>query len=260
MIKINNLSYKKNKTEILKDINALFNEGEITGIIGESGSGKTSLLKMIAGKLKGYEGEILFNNFSIKSLSNKKIQKHIASLFSNNSYDIIDDTLFHFLMQSRKLFKKILNPFTDYDAQITEDYIKSFKLTDYKDKKVLTLSDGIFKKALLSFPFIKKADVLLLDNPTSNLDLESISLLQKAIMKYSIDGDKIIIIASNDLNFLMQTADRILIMKEGRIDAEVNPEMIDAQMINKYFNTEVLISRNIYNGKPNIHHYLKDIG
>jgi ABC-type cobalamin/Fe3+-siderophores transport system ATPase subunit len=260
MLKITNINYTKNNVEILKAIDVVFNEGEITGIIGKSGSGKTSLLETIAGIVNYNEGEILINDILIKSLSKKNRQKYIASLFNDYPYDIIDDTLYNFLLQSRKLYKKIFSPFTDFDAQITEDYIKLFKINDQRDKKVLSLSDGTFKKALLAFQFIKKADVLLLDNPTSNLDMESISLLQKAILKYSIDGDKIIIIASNDLNFLTQTADRILVMEEGRIDAEVNPEKIDAHMINKYFDTEVLLSRNIYNGKPTVHQYLKGIG
>ncbi|MBN2403782.1 MAG: ABC transporter ATP-binding protein [Spirochaetes bacterium] len=260
MIKIDILSYKKNNIEILKNINAVFNKSEIIGIIGKSGSGKTSLLKAIAGIFKDYEGDILLNNNSVKLLSNKNKRNHIAFSFSNNSYDIIDDTVSDYLMQSRKLFKKFLSPFTDFDHQITEDYLKLFKLNEYRDKKVLTLSDGIFKKVILAFPFIKNAEVLLLDNPTGNLDLESISLVQKAVLKYSINGDKLVIIASNDLNFLLQTADRIVIMEKGTIDSEINPEMIDAQKIYKHFNTEVLISRNIYNGKPDIHQYLKGIG
>jgi iron complex transport system ATP-binding protein len=260
MLKIDNISYTKNNVKILKNISSVFNEGEISGIIGKSGSGKSTLLKAIAGIVKYDQGEILINDISIKSLSKKNRQKQIVSLFNDYPFDIIDDTLYNFLMQSRKLYKKPFSSFSDFDVQITEDYIKIFKINNQRNTKILSLSDGTFKKALLAFQFIKKADVLLLDNPTNNLDMESISSLQKAILKYSIDGDKIIIIACNDLNFLLQTADRILIMGEGGIDAEVNPEMIDADMINKYFNTDVLLSRNIYNGKPTIHQYLKGIG
>jgi ABC-type cobalamin/Fe3+-siderophores transport system ATPase subunit len=260
MLKINNIKYKKNNAEILKDINIVLNEGEITGIIGRSGSGKTSLLKAIAGIAKYSEGEIFFNDLPLKSLSKKNMEKIIASLFCDYPYDIIDDTLYNFLMQSRKIYKKTFSPFSDLDVQLTNDYIKIFNLNDQREIHVLSLPDGTFKKAQIASQFIKDTDILLLDNPTSNLDMESTALLQKAILKYSIDGDKIIIIACNDINFLMQTADKILIMDEGRIDAELCPDMMDAQMINKYFNTEVLLSKNIYNGKPVVHQYLKGIG
>ena len=260
MIKINSFFYSKKKTDILKDINSTFVEGEITGIIGKSESGKTSLLKATAGIIKNYEGEIHFNDEPLKTISRKSMLKRIAFSSYNNPHDIIDDTLFNFLMQSRKLWRKFLNPFTDYDIQITEDYITLFKLNNYKDKKILSLSDGIFKKALLAAAFIKNAEVLLLDNPTDNLDLESISLLQKSILKYSVNGDKIIIIADNDINFLLQNSDKILLMNEGKIAAELKPELIDAQLINDYFNADILVSRNIYNGKPLIHQHFKGMG
>ena len=260
MIKINSLFYSKDKKEILKNINLTFAEGEITGIIGKSESGKTSLLKTAAGIIKNYEGEIFLNDESFKILSDKSIRKRIAFSQGNNPHDLIDDTLYNFLIQSRKPFKKFLNPFTDYDIQITEDYIKVFRLNDYRDKKILNLSDGVFKKALLASAFIKNADVLLLDNPTNNLDIESISLLQKAILKYSIDGDKIIVIADNDISFLLQNADKILLMDGGGIAAELKPESVDVQMIKNYFNADVLISRNIYNGKPLIHQYFRGMG
>ncbi len=259
MIEINNLSCTINNSKIINGINSVFNEGEIAGIIGESGCGKTMLLKIIAGLIKNYSGEISFNDLLIKSIHPKDIQMHIAYMFSA-SYDIIDDTVFNFLLQSRKLHKKILNPFTDFDIEITEEYIKQFQLNDYRDKKVLSLPDGILKKVFLSFAFIKKAEVLILDNPTSSLDLYSTSLLKKAILRYVINGDKTIIIAGNDLNFIIQIADRILIMKEGRFDAEVIPEKIDSVIIEKYFNTEVLLSRNIYNGKPIVHQFLQGEG
>ncbi|MFH0975481.1 MAG: ABC transporter ATP-binding protein [Spirochaetota bacterium] len=260
MLKINNLFLTMDKTEILKDINISFNEGEIIGIIGKSGAGKTALLKVIAGLIKNFSGEILLNDKSIKSIQVKDIQKQITLLLSNNSLDIIDDTVFNYLLQSRKSFKKFLNPFSDVDIQITEEYINLFNLDKFKNKKVLKLSDGIYKKVAVAFPFIKSSDILLMDNPTSNLDIESFSLLQKAIFKYSINGNKIIIIASNDLNFLLQTADKIVIMEEGGITAETSPDHIDTQIIKKIFNTEVLLSRNIYNGKLTVHQFLSGAG
>lgn len=260
MIKITGLTYTNNNLKLLNDININLNDGEIIGIIGESGSGKTLFLKALAGLLKNYSGEIFLNNISLDSIPAKDIPKHIASIFSNAPQDIIDDTVFNFLLQSRKSFKKLLNPFTDFDIQTTEEYINLFNLNEFRDTKVLSLSDGIFKKVQLAFPFIKIADLLLLDNPTAILDLHSITLLQKTILKYMMNGNKIIVIACNDLNFIFQTADRILIMKDGRIETEENPNLIDAQMITKYFKTEVLISKNIYNGKPVVHQFLKTAG
>jgi iron complex transport system ATP-binding protein len=260
MIEINDLTYTVNNNRILYGINSFFREGEITGIIGESGCGKTALLKIISGMIKSYTGEIFFKKQPLKSIHPKDIKKQISSTINLSPNDIIDDTVFNFLLQSRKQHKKILNPFTDYDIEITEDYIKQFHLTGYRDKKVLSLPDGIMKCVFIAFPFIKRADALLLDDPTSSLDLQSISLLQKAVLRYVISGDRTIILTGNDLNFILQTADRILIMKEGKIGLETVPDKIDSEIIKKYFNIDVLTSRNVYNGKPIIHLLLGGAG
>ncbi len=255
MIKIKSLSYTVNNSDILKDINISFQKGEIAGIIGGSGSGKTTLLKAIAGRLKSFSGEILINNVSIKAIPSREKEKHISAFLNNPSGDIIDDTVFNFLLQARKPFKKILSPFSEFDIQITEEYLKIFDLTSYKGRKVLSLSEGIIKKILLAFYFIKEAGILIMDNPTSTIDINSSFSLQKAMAKFVIHGNKTIIIASNDLNFIFQNTDRVLIMKEGKIEEEIEPGNINPELINKYLNADVLITRNIYNGKPNIHQF-----
>lgn len=255
MIRINSLSYSINDSAILKDISTSFQEGEITGIIGPAGSGKTTLLKAVAGKLKSFSGEILIENTSLKSVSVKEKEKHISTFFNNTPEGIIDDTVFNFLLQSRKPFKKILSPFSEFDIQITEEYLRIFNLLSIKDRKVLSLSEGTIKKILLAFCFIKESGILILDNPTCGIDINSMLSLQKAMTKFVIHGNKMIITASNDLNFILQNVDRLLIMKEGKIAEETAPGNVDPEMINKYFDTEVLITRNIYNGRPNIHQF-----
>ncbi|MBN2039477.1 MAG: ABC transporter ATP-binding protein [Spirochaetes bacterium] len=255
MININSLTYKKDDIYILKNINAVFHDSEINGIIGESGSGKTYFLNAIAGKLKDYDGEILINNENLNTLSAKEIEKQISLLLTKQTSDIIDDTVFNFLLQSRKMYKKTFNPFSDIDIQITEDYIRLMQLDSLKDKKILTLSEGILKRILIAATFIKDTDTLLLDNPAENLDLNSKMLLQKALIKYVMNGDKTVIISSNDLNFILNIADKIIIMKDGGIDLETNSGGINAEIIKKYFKTEVLLSRNIYNGRPLIQQF-----
>ena len=252
MITINSLSYKKDNTDILRDINTKIYTGEIIGIIGESGSGKTSLLKIIAGVLKDYNGEILIKNKLLNSISLKEVEKHVSSLFTRYPNEIIDDTVFNFMLQSRKIYKKPFNPFSDLDLQVTEEYIRLMHLNPWRDKKILTLSEGILKRILLASVFIKNTDVLLFDNPTNNLDLNSCFLLQKAIIRYAANGNKIIIISSNDLNFIFNISDRLLVMSGGSIVSDVTPYEVDTDFINKYFKTEILLSKNIYNGKPGI--------
>ncbi len=253
MIEIRDLKLNINNQDILSDINIQVADGEILGIIGKSGSGKSSLLKSIAGHYKDYSGNIRINNIPLASYTAKELREKMSGLLKKPSDNLIDDTVYNYLLLSRKPKKKFLNPYTEYDFQIAEEYLKLFQLEIYKDDKIFSISDGAFKRANLAYTFIVEAQIIQLDNPTSDLDIHSMLLLQKALQKYVIDGEKLAFIASNDLNFISQTVDRVIILDNGKIVAEGPPDIITADIIKKHFGIDVLISKNIYNGKPIIH-------
>ena len=106
---------------------------------------------------------------------------------------------------------------------------------------------------MIAHAFIGEAYAVVLDNPTNDLDIASVRMLRKALSRYVMNGNRIAICCSNDLNFISQTADRILVMDAGRVVETGPPDMLDAELIKKYFGIDVIISKNIYNGKPEIH-------
>lgn len=252
MFEINNINFIESKNVILKNINITINKGEIVGIIGRSGSGKTALLKIISGLIKEHTGEIIAEGISLET-NRKAKTEYISYLFDVNKNDIVDDSVFNFLLNSRKQYKKILNPYSELDIQITENYINRFNLNEYISHRMLSIPEGIFKKSILAFTLIKEAKILILDNPDSLLDIHSILLLQKVLQRYVIDGDKSIIIASNDINFICRSVDRIILLDKGNIITEGTTDIINAELIKKYFEADVMISRNIYNGRPDVH-------
>lgn len=109
--------------------------------------------------------------------------------------------------------------------------------------------------ARLAHVFCREAKHLVLDDPAAGLDIASMKLLQRAIARYTVEGDRIVVFTSNDLNFAAQTADRILVLDEGMLVESGTPQMIDADLVRKYFRTDVTVSRNIYNGKPEVHFF-----
>ncbi len=258
MIDIRELKLTINNQLLLNEINLKATKGEIVGIIGKSGSGKSALLKTIAGKFREYSGNIRINNIPLNTISDKDLRSFVSSPYRKSSDNYIDDTLLNFLMLSRKHKKRFLNPYREFDFQIVEHNIRQFQLERYKEDKIHSIPDGIYKIAKLAFTFSIDARILLLDNPTSDLDLYSTQLLQKALQKHVIDGDRLSVIASNDLNFISQTADKIILLDRGRITTEGPPDMLSADLIKKHFGLDVLISKNIYNGKPIIHLNLGD--
>ena len=254
MIEVKDLKYSLCGNEILKGINATFNDGEIIGIIGMTGTGKSTFLKLLSGEIKAFEGEILINNMPTRSLTRREIHQNISYLYRHIPENM-EETLFDFLLLSRIPYKKFLNPFSDYDIQVVEDNMRLLELNSYRNERLCTLPDSVLKRAVIAFALIRDAAILLLDNPTSDLDIHSISILHKTLSRYVISGSKISIIVSSDLNFILQTTDRVLLLRDGMIELEEDPGNIDIEIIKKYFDTEVFLSKNIYNGRPNIHFF-----
>lgn len=230
------------------------NDGEIIGLIGRPGAGKSALLRMIGGAISEYRGEILLDGKSLRAISRKERRSLVASL-DRVRPENTDETLHNFLLLARIAYKKLLEPYSDYDLQVVEEYLTLFEMSAYRQEPLNHLTDCILQCALLSFTLARQAPVLLLDNPTANLDIRSQRLLHRALSRVVMGGSTIVIVASNDINFILQTADRVFFMEAGRILSEEHPTAIEVEQIEKLFHAEVFLTRNIYNGRPSVHFF-----
>ena len=230
--------------------------GEIMGITGTAGAGKTSLLKSAAGIISGYH-DVLINGqnpFSIAQKDKNILISHNIGISMKNREELLLD----FLITSRIPFKKRFHSFGDIDREICEKYASSLELTDYLDKPLGSLSPSLLRRSLVCFSLIREAEVLILDEPSALQDLRSAVNLVRALTRFAAAGPATILIASNDINFVLQVADRIAIIHNHAVAEVLSPAGIDSDIIEKYFRTETLISRNIYNGRPMVHYYTEN--
>ncbi len=253
MLQIKDVALSHREKEVLKSINLFVQGGEIFGIIGPAGCGKSSLLEILSGNARSFKGEILIENRPMRSYSRRERAKKICAipmLPENKEISVLE-----FILLARTPYKKTLNPFSDFDMQITEESMAGFELSPYRNALLKELSRGHLKVALLAFCFARNADVLVLDDPTDGLDLHGLVLLQKMLFRYVVDGNRVALLAGNDINFIAQTADKIALMHEGAVKALGGTEIIEPEIIKQYFGIDVFVSKNVYNGKPNVHFF-----
>jgi len=250
MIDISNLSLTINGSAVLNNISLTMNDGEIIGLIGKSGSGKTLLLKSIAGRIRSYEGTVTIQD---AAAGNRKGPQRGVAYYGSALPQNPEENLYNFLLLARVAHKKPFRPFSDYDRQVTEEYLSALDLGRYGGAKISTLPDGIFRLAMLAHTLIGERHAVLFDNPTNDLDILSVRLFRNALARYVMNGSRVAAVSSNDLNFISQTADRIVILADGRIVETGTADIMTADTIRRHFGIDVLISRNIYNGKPEIH-------
>ena len=172
MIKLENISfkYKKNKEYTLKDINLHIKNGEFISIIGENGTGKSTLAKIISGILLPSSGNVLINNINTKSKKDFiNLRKNISIVFQNPDNQIIFERVYEELKFTLENFKIDKN---QIDSKI-DNALKSVNMLDKKFENTTALSLGEKQKIIIAEALSLNTDIIVLDEPTAMLDPNS---------------------------------------------------------------------------------------
>jgi iron complex transport system ATP-binding protein len=252
MIEASGISYKIGSRKILNNINLKINDGESVGIIGAPGCGKSLLLKILSGRIKNADGLVTIGENDLNFYKKNEAEK-LISYFSRVIPENQDDTVYNFILSARLPWKKTFSPYSETDTIIADETLERFNLSNYRNFKLSELSDVILLKTMLAGTFAKHSGFMILDEPSAGFDISSQLDISKSISKYLINGSRCILISSHDINFICRNTDRIYIMENGNIDLEISPYGLDAKIISRYFQAETIISKNIYNGRPEVH-------
>lgn len=201
------ISYNKKIKEdyVLKDINYTFKQGNIYGLIGKNGSGKTMLLKAMSGFLRPSNGKVIVNDQEL--YLKEEFPKDMGVMIGNCEY-IKDMTGKDNLKYLASLLKKI-------DDDRINEVIDIVNLKDEKDKLVKKYSLGMKQKLGIAQAIMEYPKILLLDEPFNGIDNESVSKIKKYL--YSIKKDTIIIIATHYKEDIDNFCDSIIKLENGTI-------------------------------------------
>lgn len=198
----------------LKEISLSINEGERIGIIGETGSGKSTLIQLFNGLLQPTEGKIYLKGKDIKSWSMKEICRIIGLVFQYPEHQLFGETVFEEVAfgprnigfredEMEKIVKKALN-------------IVGLKYELIKERSPFSLSGGEKRRLAIASIIAMEPEVLILDEPTANLDPRGKRELTQYLNRWA-KGSKTLIIVSHDLDEIIPLIRRVIILHKGRI-------------------------------------------
>ena len=240
-ISLKNVRYTYNyKTpyarEVLKDINLNVEEGSYTVIIGKTGSGKSTLIEHINGLLLPTRGEVLVNNVLITNPKSKKEKRELAKKLKVLRQDVA--VLFQFSEQQlfeTSVLKDII--FAPLNYGISEEraiskakeLIKLVGLDEsYLDKSPFELSGGEMRKVALCGVLALEPKVLILDEPTVALDYKSREEIMPMVKKLKDELNMTIVLISHNMNYVLEYADKVFVLKNGKINFEGTVEELFA--------------------------------
>ena len=241
-LKARDIHFYYGAKKILDGISFTAEKGELIGIVGPNGSGKTTLLKILDGILKPKFGSIYLDGRKIQEMGIDEIARNIAVVPQDSSTDT-EFTVFEMVMMGRIPHLGKFSIETIEDEVEVEKWMKLTETLHLADRKMSEISGGERQRVIIARALAQEPRVLLLDEPTANLDvcyqLQIMDLLKKLTREFKL----IVICAIHDLNLASRYCDRLILLRDGRIVAMGKPiEVITTENLRKVFEVEVKIN------------------
>ena len=231
--------YENNK--IISDLNLKIKSGEWLGVIGSNGSGKSTLLKGIAKIIPTQSGDLFFNGLSIRVLSTKNMAKLVSYLpqtLNSNLPLTVKELVALGRSPHKKFWEFDLNP---NDLSIIEEALNLCDLKNFSNNTLNSLSGGQCQRAYLALTLAQKTKIILLDEPTTFLDINFQIQMLDLIKNLNKENKITIITVIHDINLALRYCDRLAIFKKGKlltIDEPINA--LNKKIIKDAFSVESL--------------------
>ena len=240
ILDVQGVCFSYNSIPILKDISFKIDKAEIIGIVGPNGSGKSTLLKNLDGILKPRDGIINIENQDQKEMRRREIAKKIAYV-PQREENLFPTTVFETVLMGRKPHITWME--SKNDKMIVAETLDRLGMGDYTLRDINQLSGGERQKVYIARAIVQKPRILLLDEPTANLDLKHQIEVLDLLLETKKEG-VMIIIAIHDLNLALKYCDKLIILDKGKIFACGGKETLSRENVEAVYGVKVSILRN----------------
>lgn len=253
IVRVNELNVSFGRHEILRDINLDIKKGEFVTILGPNGSGKTTLLKSISNLIKTGKDVIWVDNQDVFLLKAKEKARKL-SVVPQNTDVTYEFTCYDVVMMGRYPHINRLKGETQKDKDAANSAMETTNVYYLKDRLFTEISGGERQRVILAQAIAQEPQVILLDEPISNLDPQYQIEILDTIKKLSIEKKLTVIAVLHDLNLASMYSDQVILMDRGEIFQKgTAEEVLTKENIKKVFDADVLVSPSPVINKPHIY-------
>jgi iron complex transport system ATP-binding protein len=252
MIEVDSIFFRYHHGWVLQDVSFQVRKGEFTGVIGPNGSGKTTLLKTLYRLLTPQRGEILFDRLSLKKMSRVEIAQKIA-VVAQETYPAFPFRVIEMVLMGRSPYLGHLMFESPKDLEIAKKAMEWTETLPISQRPIDELSGGERKRVYIARALAQEPEVILLDEPTTNLDIRHQVEFLDLVLSLNREKGLTILMASHDLNLASEYCDRLILLQHGKIFRIGPPEeVMTRENIEKVYGCRVWVDRNPVSGMARV--------
>lgn len=218
MIKLDNLCFSYGKNEVIRNLDACFNNGELCCIVGVNGSGKSTLLRLISGILKPSDGSISIDGRIMTAYSRSEYSRLLA--FLPQLRDSISMTVGDIVALGRFPYTGFVRTFNESDKEAVKSALAMVNASELISRNLSELSGGERQRVYLAMIIAQNTPYVLLDEPTTFLDISHVYDMMDMLRTLKNEG-KCVLAVTHDIALALEYADKLLVVDKNSLSAEL---------------------------------------
>ena len=233
-------SAKKAQTVVASNINIELHKGELIGLVGANGIGKSTLLRTLTNVQSSLSGEVLIHSKSLSRFNNIELAKTL-SLVLTEQIASKNLSVFELVALGRQPYTNWVGNLSKNDINIVTQSIKQTNIEDLKHKKCFELSDGQLQKVMIARALAQDTNLIILDEPTTHLDMYHKAYILKLLQKLVKDTNKTILFSSHEIDLAIQLCDKLIVMTKDSTVIDTPQNHINQGNFNSLFPEDLII-------------------
>jgi iron complex transport system ATP-binding protein len=252
MLSVNDISVSFGQRKVVDSVSLELPAGEIVALLGPNGAGKTTLLRALNRTVTLKSGDITLDGNSLGELSRREIARNIAVVAQENETKF-PITVLEFVLAGRFTRGAAFGWETTADVDAANRALEMCDLEGFADRLMNELSGGERQRVVLARALAAETRVLLLDEPTANLDLAHQALMFRLVRDRCRSCGTSAIVITHDLNLASEFAERAILLKAGKVFAQgATPLVLTRENLQEVYNVQVLLDENPASGKVRV--------
>ncbi|WP_289712792.1 ABC transporter ATP-binding protein [uncultured Muribaculum sp.] len=239
MIELHNFSIGYESRKLLDNVNAAMNAGSLTALIGRNGSGKSTLLRAIAGLNSKYTGNIVIDGLDITKINTHELAHRLAFVNTQRTR-IANLTCLQLVGLGRTPYTDWIGRLSAKDTEAVEKALEAVGMQEYSRRTLDTMSDGECQRVMVARALAQDTPVILLDEPTSFLDLPNRYELCVLLGKLAHELNKCVLFSTHELEIAMRMCDNIALVDNPHLHIMPTDEMRKSGLIERLFGKIVI--------------------